>query len=167
MSPNNNTDVYIVCYGKMSWTGIDDFHRLRARIEFKHRMRKTVWLRSTKEMRNHSIGHVNIPINNSLLLFMRSRSQFKYRKLPLQLQHSARNSSILQPVLAKNNLLCLLTYLFTCLTHGAESFLSSQPVLSHSRNSSHFMEHEGSLPHSQVRAICPYPEPVRSCLNNS
>ena len=26
----------------------------------------------------------------------------------------------------------------------------------------HFMDPEGSLPHSQVPAICPYPEPARS-----
>ena len=26
----------------------------------------------------------------------------------------------------------------------------------------HFMEPEGSLPHSQVPATCPYPEPARS-----
>ena len=31
-----------------------------------------------------------------------------------------------------------------------------------SRNSPQFMEPEGSLPHSQVPATCPYPEPVRS-----
>ena len=31
-----------------------------------------------------------------------------------------------------------------------------------SRNSPHFMEPEASLPHSQVPATCPYPEPARS-----
>ena len=30
------------------------------------------------------------------------------------------------------------------------------------RSSPHFMEHEGSLPHAQVPATCPYPEPARS-----
>ena len=30
------------------------------------------------------------------------------------------------------------------------------------RNSPHFMEPEGSLPHSHVPAACPYPEPARS-----
>ena len=30
------------------------------------------------------------------------------------------------------------------------------------RNSPHFMETEGSLPHSKVPANCPYPEPARS-----
>ena len=30
------------------------------------------------------------------------------------------------------------------------------------RNSPHFMEPEGSLPHSQVSASCPYPQPARS-----
>ena len=41
-------------------------------------------------------------------------------------------------------------------------FLRSQQVCSYSRNSQHFMEPEGSLPHSQVPATCPYPEPARS-----
>ena len=50
----------------------------------------------------------------------------------------------------------LLTYSLTYLLHGAESLRSQ------SRNSPHFMEPEGSLPHSQVPATCPYPEPARS-----
>jgi hypothetical protein len=45
--------------------------------------------------------------------------------------------------------LIILIYLF----HGAES-LRSQPILSQSRNSPHFMEPEGSLPHLQVPATC-------------
>ena len=42
----------------------------------------------------------------------------------------------------------------------------SYPVLGRSRNSPHFMESEGSLPHSQVPSICPCPEPDQSssCL---
>ena len=47
----------------------------------------------------------------------------------------------------------------TDLLHGAESFLRSENVLSYSRNSQHFMETEGSSPHSQKHATCPYPEP--------
>ena len=43
-----------------------------------------------------------------------------------------------------------------------ESFLSSEPVLSYSRNSLHFMEPKGSLLHLQVVAICPSPEPDES-----
>jgi len=35
-------------------------------------------------------------------------------------------------------------------------------IIFQSRNSPHFMEPEGSLPHSQVPATCPYPEPARS-----
>ena len=37
-------------------------------------------------------------------------------------------------------------------------------VYSWSRNSPHFMEPEGSLPHSQVPATCPYPQPDRFSL---
>ena len=37
--------------------------------------------------------------------------------------------------------------------HGSEFFLRSQPVFSQSRNSVHFMEPKGSLPHSQVVEI--------------
>ena len=55
-----------------------------------------------------------------------------------------------------------LTDLLTYLLHGVEAFLRSYPVFSQSRNSPHFMEPEGSLPHSQVPAIRPYPEPPRS-----
>ena len=47
-------------------------------------------------------------------------------------------------------MLRLHSYLFTYFLHGAESFLLSWPVLIYSRNSSYFMETEGSLPHSLV-----------------
>ena len=42
------------------------------------------------------------------------------------------------------------------------SFVRSQHIVSQSRNSPHFMEPEGSLPHSQVSVTCPYPEPDQS-----
>jgi hypothetical protein len=51
------------------------------------------------------------------------------------------------------------TYL---LTYGAESFLRSCQLCSHSRTSQHFTEPESSLPCSQVPSIGPYPEPDRS-----
>ena len=51
----------------------------------------------------------------------------------------------------------LLTYLLTYLLHGAESFFSS-----YSRNSPHFTEHDGSLPHSKPSATCLYPGPAQS-----
>ena len=50
----------------------------------------------------------------------------------------------------------ILTYL---LLHRTDSFLRNYLVFSYSRNYRHFMQPEGSLPHSQVPATCPYPEP--------
>ena len=55
-----------------------------------------------------------------------------------------------------------LTHLLTYLLHGAGSFLRSYLVCSWSRNSPRFMEPEGSSPHSQASATCPYPEPSQS-----
>jgi hypothetical protein len=48
------------------------------------------------------------------------------------------------------------------LTHGAEAFLRSCQLCSHSRTSQHFMEPEGSLPRSQEPSTDPYPVPDRS-----
>jgi hypothetical protein len=53
----------------------------------------------------------------------------------------------------------LYTYL---LTYGAEPFLRSCQLCSHSRTSKHFMEQGGSLPRSQEPSSGPYPEPDRS-----
>jgi hypothetical protein len=57
----------------------------------------------------------------------------------------------------------LLTYFLTYVltswsTVLREKLTGSQLV----KNSPHFMEPQGSLPHSQVPAPCPYPEPARS-----
>ena len=67
--------------------------------------------------------------------------------------------------LSKSAAITLHTLLYlqlTYLLHVAESLQRSQPVLSQSRNSPHFMEPEGSLSHSHMPATCPYPEPSRS-----
>jgi hypothetical protein len=53
----------------------------------------------------------------------------------------------------------LLIYL---LSHGAERFLRSCQLCSHSRTSQRFMKPEGSLPPSQQPSTGPYPEPDRS-----
>jgi hypothetical protein len=50
----------------------------------------------------------------------------------------------------------------TCLTHGAEPFLRSCQLRSYSRNSQHFMEHEGSLPCPQVPSTGPDPETAKA-----
>ena len=45
---------------------------------------------------------------------------------------------------------------------GTETFLRSHQPLSYTTYSPHFMELEGSIQHSQLPAICPYPEPDQS-----
>jgi hypothetical protein len=53
-------------------------------------------------------------------------------------------------------------YMAYLLTHGAQPFLRSCQLCSHSKSSQRFMEPEGSLPPSQVPSTGPYPEPDRS-----
>jgi hypothetical protein len=48
------------------------------------------------------------------------------------------------------------------LTHGAEPFLRSCQLCTHSRTSQRFMEPESSLPRSQEPSTGPYPQPDRS-----
>jgi hypothetical protein len=56
----------------------------------------------------------------------------------------------------------LVTHLRHSLTHGAEPFLRSCQLCSHSRTSQHLMEPEGSLPRSQESSTHPYSEPDQS-----
>jgi len=60
-----------------------------------------------------------------------------------------------------HEIIYLLTYL---LTQYNRVLLEKPNVLSQSRNSPHFMEPEGSLPHTQEPATRPYPEPDQSSL---
>jgi hypothetical protein len=53
----------------------------------------------------------------------------------------------------------LTSYSTYLLTYGTDPLLRSCQLCSHSRTSQHFMEPEGSLPHSQEPYIGPYPEP--------
>jgi hypothetical protein len=53
-------------------------------------------------------------------------------------------------------------YCIYILTYGAEPFLRSFQLCSHSGTSQHFKEPEGSSPCSQDPSIGPYPEPDRS-----
>jgi hypothetical protein len=77
---------------------------------------------------------------------------------------------------------CLLAYLLTCLTYLLTYLLNLLNLLAYlltysmehspfweanwfsasKLNSPHFIEPECSLPHSQVPATCPYPEPAQS-----
>jgi hypothetical protein len=46
--------------------------------------------------------------------------------------------------------------------HGAEHYSRDPQLFGHSIVPQHFMEPEGSLPHSQELTTCPYPEPDQS-----
>jgi hypothetical protein len=50
--------------------------------------------------------------------------------------------------------------------YGAEHYSIGHQLCSHKIVSEHFMEPEGSLPHSQELPTCPYPEPDQSSLHH-
>jgi hypothetical protein len=57
----------------------------------------------------------------------------------------------------------ILTYLLTyLLTPWSRVLLEKLTGLQLVKKFPHFIEPEGSLPHSQVPATCPYPDPARS-----
>jgi hypothetical protein len=66
----------------------------------------------------------------------------------------------------RNPVNALPLYFFSALTHGAEPFLRSCQLCSHSRTPQRFMEPEDSLPRSQEPSTGPYPEPDRSNLHH-
>ena len=96
--------------------------------------------------------------------FLRSKNNFRCKTCRQWGNRSSRHI-----VLFDGCHVAMLTQLVSYLLYGAESFLRSYPVFSQSRNSPHFMEPEGSLPHSLVPATYPYPEPTRSspCAHKS
>jgi hypothetical protein len=53
-------------------------------------------------------------------------------------------------------------YYYYLLRHGAEPFLRSRQLFSHSRTPQHFTQPEGSIPCSQEPSTDPYPEPHQS-----
>ena len=78
------------------------------------------------------------------------------------LQHVPPYWQLLRQLTAYLLLLNRLAPLRTRALNAAQIFFRGYPVCSQSRNSPHFMEPEGSLPHSQVPATCLYLKPVPS-----
>jgi hypothetical protein len=65
-----------------------------------------------------------------------------------------------------------LVHLYACssntgLTYGAEPFLRSRQLYSHSRTSQHFLESEGLISYSQEPSTGPYSEPYQSNPHHS
>jgi hypothetical protein len=72
-----------------------------------------------------------------------------------------------QRLIVRHYFIASLTLLYTkssdnLLTHGAEPFLRSCQLCSHSRNSQHFMESEGSLPCSESPPLVPILSQINS-----
>jgi hypothetical protein len=70
--------------------------------------------------------------------------------------------SFIRIVLRSLKLFVIAMYFTYLLTYGAESFLRSCQLCSHSGTSQNFKELEGSSPCSQEPSTGPYPEPNRS-----
>jgi len=84
----------------------------------------------------------------------------------LQLIHQETNTLITTRFILTNLLTYLLTYLLYLPTYllipWSRTLLEKLTGFQLVKKFPHFMESEGSLPHSQEPATCPYPEPARS-----
>jgi hypothetical protein len=83
----------------------------------------------------------------------------EYEKLLIRKRHYV---LFLIPVFTVQSWYSLPSIILHSLTHGAEPFLRSCQLCSHSRTSQHFMEPEGSSQCSQEPSTGPYPEPDQS-----
>jgi hypothetical protein len=93
----------------------------------------------------------------SLLLYRFTRRVIKLTAVIIVEYHGYQLLTKFYPIAALK-----VTSIYHSLTHGAEPFLGSCQLSSHSRNSQHFMETKDSLRCSQEPSTGPYPGPGQS-----